>query len=42
MASVLVEGVMPPNSALVTDACTAALRAFVSTAQRGRYTSLSG
>ena len=36
MASTFFEGVMPPNSALVTDACTAALRAFVSVAQRGR------
>ena len=26
----------PPNSALVTDACAAALRAFYSAAQRGR------
>jgi hypothetical protein len=28
--------VMPPNSALVTDACAAALRAFCSAAQRER------
>jgi hypothetical protein len=27
---------MAPNSALVTDACAAALRAFYSAAQRGR------
>jgi hypothetical protein len=27
---------MTPNSALVTDACAAALRAFYSAAQRGR------
>jgi hypothetical protein len=27
---------MPPNSALVTDACAAALRAFFSAAQRER------
>jgi hypothetical protein len=27
---------LPPNSALVTDACAAALRAFFSAAQRGR------
>jgi len=27
---------MPANSALVTDACAAALRAFFSAAQRGR------
>jgi hypothetical protein len=28
--------VLSPNSALVTDACVAALRAFFSAAQRGR------
>jgi hypothetical protein len=28
--------VVTPNSALVTDACAAALRAFYSAAQRGR------
>ena len=28
---------MRPNSALVSDACAAALRAFCSVAQRGRY-----
>jgi hypothetical protein len=27
---------MPPNSALVTDVCAAALRAFYGAAQRGR------
>jgi hypothetical protein len=27
---------MPPNSALVSDACAEALRAFFSAAQRGR------
>jgi hypothetical protein len=30
------------NSALVTDACAAALSAFYSAAQRGRYTALTG
>ncbi len=29
---------MPSNSALVTDACAVALRAFFSEAQRERYT----
>jgi hypothetical protein len=31
---------MTPNSALVSDACAAALRAFFSAAQRERYAAL--